>query len=210
MTTFAEATATTVDAYEEGLRFFRGRGIMNKTLQRLIDDLDEQGIAYCLIGAVALNRHGYKRFTEDIDLLLSPEGLEKFREKLVGRGYRPAFEGARKKFRSTVEGVPIEIITSGEYPGDGKPKPVRFPEPDEDYVVMEGIRTISLEKLIELKLASGLTGLGRLKDLADVQELVRVKNLDADFAARLAPYVREKFLELQREIELAREEEREE
>ena len=204
---FAEAIATPLAAYEEGLRFFRGRGIMNNTLKVLAADLENQGIDYCVIGAVALNQHGYRRFTEDIDLLLSPEGLERFRQTLVGRGYRPAFPNASKKFRATADGVPVEIITSGEYPGDGKPKPVRFPDPAEVSVVIDGVRTLTLERLIELKLASGMTGLGRLKDLADVQELIRLKGLDAGFADRLSPYVRDKFLEMQHEMDQARQQE---
>jgi hypothetical protein len=56
-------------------------------------------IDYNVIGAVALNQHGYRRFTEDIDLLLTREGLEKFRNELVGKEFRPAFEGATRKFK---------------------------------------------------------------------------------------------------------------
>lgn len=63
------------------------------------------------------------------------------------------------------------------------------------------MKTLTLEKLIELKLASGMTAPHRLKDLADVQELVKVKNLTARFAAKLNPFVREKFLELQKAVE---------
>jgi len=63
------------------------------------------------------------------------------------------------------------------------------------------VKTLSLEKLIELKLASGITAPHRLKDLADVQELVKVKNLTADYADKLNPFVREKFLELQKAVE---------
>lgn len=66
---------------------------MNNALRRVASDLEEHGIDYNVIGAVALNQHGYRRFTEVIDLLLTKEGLEKFREELVGLGYRPAFEG---------------------------------------------------------------------------------------------------------------------
>ena len=46
-----------------------------------------------------------------------------------------------------------------------------------------------------------MTAPHRLKDLADVQELVKVKNLTADFAEKLNPFVREKFLELQKAVE---------
>ena len=190
-------------AYQEGLQFFMGEGILNETLRRVTKDLENCGIQYCVIGAVALNNHGYRRFTEDIDLLLTKEGLEKFQKELVGLGYRPAFEGASKKFRTTEENVTVEIITSGEFPGDGKPKPVRFPEPTEDQIEIDGVKTLTLEKLIELKLASGMTAPHRLKDLADVQELVKIKNLSADFAEKLNPFVREKFLELQKAVENA-------
>ncbi|HEX9960847.1 MAG TPA: nucleotidyl transferase AbiEii/AbiGii toxin family protein [Pyrinomonadaceae bacterium] len=193
-----------VAAYQEGLRFFMGEGILNETLRRVAKDLENHAIDYSVIGAVALNQYGYRRFTEDIDLLLTKEGLEKFRNEFVGRGYRPAFEGATRKFRTTAENVTVEIITAGEFPGDGKPKPVRFPNPNENQIEIDGIKTVSLEKLIELKLASGMTAPDRLKDLADVQEVIKIKNLAADFAEKLNPFVREKFLELQSAVEKAR------
>ncbi len=198
---FQKTISSPVAAYQEGLRFFMGEGILNETLRRVTKDLEKKGIDYSVIGAVALNQHGYRRFTEDIDLLLTKEGLEKFKNELLGKGYRPAFEGATKKFRTTVENVTVEIITSGEFPGDGKPKPVVFPDPSENQTEIDGVKTLSLEKLIELKLASGMTAPHRLKDLADVQELVKAKNLTADFAEKLNPFVREKFLELQKAVE---------
>jgi len=200
-TDFQQILNSPVLAYQEGLRFFMGEGILNETLRRVVKDLENHGIDYSLIGAVALNSYGYRRFTEDIDLLLTKEGLEKFQKELVGLGYRPAFEGATKKFRTTGENVPVEIITSGEFPGDGKPKPVVFPDPHESQTEIEGVKTLTLEKLIELKLASGMTAPHRLKNLADVQEVIRIKNLRADYAEKLNPYVREKYLELQKAIE---------
>ena len=41
-----------------------------------------------------------------------------------------------------------------------------------------------------------MTAPGRLKDLADVQELIRLVHLPADFAEELQPFVREKYAEL--------------
>ena len=200
-TDFQQIIASPVTAYQEGLRFFMGEGTLNHTLRRVTKDLENHQIDYSVIGAVALNQYGYRRFTEDIDLLLTKEGLEKFRNELVGKGYRPAIEGATKRFSTTAENVTVEIITSGEFPGDGKPKPVVFPDPSENQTEIDGVKTLSLEKLIELKLASGMTAPHRLKDLADVQELVKVKNLTADYAEKLNPFVREKFLELQKAVE---------
>lgn len=199
-TDFQQIIASPVLAYQEGLLFFMGEGTLNETLRRVTKDLENRGIEYSLIGAVALNQHGYRRFTEDIDLLLTREGLEKFQKELVGLGYRPAFEGATKKFRTTQENVTVEIITAGEFPGDGKPKSVVFPNPTENQTEIDGIKTLTLEKLVELKLASGMTAPHRLKDLADVQELIKVKDLKSDFAEKLDPFVREKYLELQKAV----------
>lgn len=197
---FQTILSSPAEVYAEGLRFFRGEGMINDALKRLVRDLETHHIDYSVIGAVALNQHGYRRFTEDIDLLLTKEGLETFRERLVGLGYLPAFKGAQKKFRTTEENIPVDIITTGEFPGDGLPKPVSFPDPGEYSVVIEGIKTISLEKLIELKLTSGISAGDRLKDLADVQELIKLKNLDESFAEKLNEFVREKYLELCRAV----------
>ena len=189
-----------IDVYEEARRYFMGEGTLNKTLARLSSDLEERGIDYMVIGAVALLAHGYPRFTEDIDLVMTAEGLQKFHEELVGLGYVPAFPGARKRLRSTTDNVSIEVMTTGEYPGDGKPKPVSMPEPAQASTEIDGIKVVTLEKLIELKLASGISAPDRLKDLADVQELIKIRNLGADFALNLDPYVRAKYLELEEAV----------
>lgn len=195
-----ERQSSIPEIYAEGLRYFMGEGILNKTLSRLSSDLIEHQIDYLVIGAVALLAHGYPRFTEDIDLVLTAEGLEKFHRELVGLGYVPALPGARKRLRSTIDGVSIEVMTTGEYPGDGKPKPVSMPDPVGAAAEMDGIRFVTLEKLIELKLASGISAADRLKDLADVQELIKIRGLDSEFAQKLDPYVRTKYLELEEAV----------
>ncbi|HEY8188826.1 MAG TPA: hypothetical protein VIF64_22355 [Pyrinomonadaceae bacterium] len=185
-----------IDRYDEALRYLMGEGSLNRTLARITGDLKTHGIDYMVIGAVALLAHGYPRLTEDIDLVLTLQGLEDFHRELIGLGYVPAFPGAKKRLRSTTDGITIEIMTTGEYPGDGKPKPVSIPEPSAASVEIDGVRFVTFEKLIELKLASGMTAPHRLKDLADVQELIKVRDLQPEFAERLDPYVREKFVEL--------------
>ena len=96
----------------------------------------------------------------------------------------------------------IEFLVTGDYPGDGKPKPVAFPDPEQAGIERDGIRWLNLPALVELKLASGMTTPGRLKDLADVQELIRLLRLPADFAEQLQPFVREKYGELWRSGQL--------
>lgn len=192
------------EVYAEGQRYFMGEGKLNNALTRLVADLKEHQIEYVVIGAVALMAHGYPRFTEDIYLILNSNGLDRFHRELVGLGYAPAFQGARKRLRATKDGTPIEIITAGEYPGDGKPKPVSFPQPSEAFIEIDGVKFLTLEKLIEVKLASGITAPDRLKDLADVQELIKIRGLSAGFAQRLNAYVQDKYLELLAAVEHGR------
>lgn len=165
-------------------------------MRTLARRLSQEGIDYALAGGMALVLHGYRRETVDVDVLLSKEGRALFTETLVGRGYIPLFPGAKKAFRDAETGVEIDILTEGEYPGDGKPKPVSFPDPANVSTEIDGIRILNLEKLIELKLASGMTAAHRLRDLADVQELIKLRGLGSEFSGRIDPYVRGKYLEL--------------
>ena len=186
---------TLIERFAEASNYFMRQGRLHIALANLTRDLKEHGIDYMVIGAIALFEYGYARLTEDIDLVMTPAGLEAFHRELIGLGYRPAFPGAKKRLRST-DGVTIEVMTTGEYPGDGKPKPVSIPDPTTASIEIDGIRIVTFEKLIELKLASGMTAPHRLKDLADVQELIKIRGLQAEFSEQLDPYVREKFLEL--------------
>jgi hypothetical protein len=165
-------------------------------LERLARRLDQERISYAVVGGMALNVHGYVRVTRDVDVLLSAAGLEAFGRLCVGRGYVAAFPGARKAFVDAESRVPIEIITTGEYPGDGKPKAVVFPDPATSFVEIEGIRVVALPTLIELKLASGLSAGHRLRDLADVQDLIVALELPSDLADSLDPSVRDEYRRL--------------
>lgn len=186
-------------ALEDASLFFEGSGAVNRTLRNIAARLDELQIPYVVCGGLALFAHGFRRFTEDVDLLVTAEGLKRIHEQLVGRGYLPPFEKS-KQLRDTETKVKIEFLTTGQYPGDGKPKPVAFPDPDDDVLWLDGIRYAGLKTLVQLKLASGMTGQGRQKDLVDVQELIRVLSLPQDFAGTLDPYVADQFDALWRDV----------
>jgi hypothetical protein len=180
-------------------RFFMRDDDVHTTLRNLTGRLDELGIPYAVAGGMALVAHGYDRTTVDVDVLLSADLLPRVHAELEGRGYLPPFAGS-KDLRDTQTGVRIEFLLAGQFPGDGMPKPIAFPDPSTASVEIDGIRFLALERLVELKLASGMTHAGRIKDLADVQELIRVLGLDADFGARLHAYVRPKYSELLRAL----------
>jgi len=175
--------------------FFMKRDDVHETLYRVVRRLEDAQIPHAVAGGMALSLHGYVRVTGDVDILTTPEGLDAVHEKLIGRGFLPAFSGARKRLRDTQNGIPIDFITTGEYPGDGKPKPVRFPDPATASVELDGMHVITLEKLIELKLASGLTNTQRMRDLADVQDLIAHLNLPLELAEKLDPSVRDTYVQ---------------
>lgn len=188
--------SSTTIILQEVEQFFMQQGKVYETLQNLTQSLSRAGIDYAIIGGMALVIHGYVRTTQDVDLLMTTAGLEAFRTTLVGRGFVPAFAGATKMFKDARTGVIVEIITTGEFPGDGLAKSVSFPDPAISSQEIGGIKVVSLAKLVELKLASGLTGRGRLKDLADVQELIRALVLPSELATELDESVRSEYLRL--------------
>jgi hypothetical protein len=182
-------------ALREGSRHFEERSAVQDALRSITSRLDELGIDYAVAGGMALFAHGLRRFTEDVDILVTGEGLKEIHRRLRGLGYVPPFTGS-KNLRDTALGVRIEFLVAGDYPGDGKPKPVAFPEPVAVAFEHDGIRYLKLPSLIQLKLASGMSNPDRLKDLGDVQELIKLLALPADFADQLDPYVQPRFREL--------------
>ncbi len=174
-----------------------GESNVHKALDQLVRYLESLDIPYAIVGALALNAYGYLRATVDIDVLLTRPGLERLKAAWLGRGYVEKSPGSRG-LRDTVHGVDIDVLLAGDYPGDGRPKPVSFPDPAQSALRGRTFSLVSLEKLVELKLASGMTAPHRLKDLADVVELIRANSLPAEFEQALDPYVRDKFRELWR------------
>lgn len=62
---------------------------------RLAAKLEELGIPYAICGGLALLAHGCERMTRYVDVLLTPEGLNRFKEEALGRGWLERFAGSR-------------------------------------------------------------------------------------------------------------------
>jgi hypothetical protein len=182
-------------ALENAEQFFMKAGKVHQAATALAKRLADAQIPYAIVGAMALGAHGYERATSDVDLLVTADGLAKFKALNLGRGYVEKFAGS-KGLRDAENDVNIDVLIAGDFPGDGRPKPVSFPDPSGAAIEGERFRILSLPKLVELKLASGMTAPHRLKDLADVLELIKAANLPASLADDLDPYVRAKYSEL--------------
>lgn len=195
-----DLTAAEVDDRADALlaeaeAYFMGEGGVHSAAAAIAGRLTEAGIEYAIAGAIALGEHGFKRLTVDVDILIRREDLERFKAEWLGRGYVEVRPGG-KAVRDTINNVKIDFLLTGDFPGDGKPKPVAFPDPRDAAVAGAKYRVVSLPRLVEMKLASGMTAPHRLQDLADVLRLIREAGLTQDFATRLDPYVRDKFQEL--------------
>jgi len=196
MITYEQRLNANLDwALREGSMHFEKESAVHKTLRKITRRLEELGIPYAVVGGMAMFFHGYRRFTEDVDLLVTREGLKEVHKKLEGLGYVPPFAGS-KHLRDMEHGVKVQFLVTGDFPGDGKPKELAFPNPEETAVKIDGVLCLQLPRLLELKLASGMTNPGRIQDLGDVQQMIKTLHLGEELADQLHPFVRDKYREL--------------
>ena len=175
--------------------YFMEKSPLQLAAEALANRLETLDTDYAVGGALAVNYHGVMRATEDVDVLIAADDLARFKERWIGRGYTPLFPGS-KAVRDAEHGVKIDFMITGDYPGDGRPKPVSFPDPADVALRGDRFRVIRLDGLIELKLACALTAPHRFRDLDDVVQLIRKNALPRDHVEKLDPYVRPKFAEL--------------
>lgn len=191
----AEAEARFVEGVEYCGRFFMGMAEAQRALYKLTAILEAEGLPYAIIGAFALNEYGHRRVTVDVDLVMREETLQTFKARHLGRGYAERVPNTGKLL-DTEFNVHVDVLSTGRFPGDDKPKPIAFPDPATTAIRGERFALLPMPRYIELKLASGMVAPHRGKDLVDVQELIRSAGLERDVGLLLDPWVRDKFFEL--------------
>jgi hypothetical protein len=191
----AQAEARFVEGADYCGRFFMGQAEAQLALYRLAAILESEGLPYAIIGAFALNEYGHMRVTVGVDLVMREEDLAEFKRRHLGNGYAERAPGTGKLV-DTLHGVNIDVLSTGRFPGDDKPKPIAFPDPATVALRGERFSLLPMARFVELKLASGMVAAHRGKDLVDVQELIKSAQLPASFADELHPWVRGKFREL--------------
>ena len=176
-------------------RFFMGTSDVQLAANKLVAKLDELGIPYAICGGLAVFAHGHERMTRDVDVVLTPDGLKKFKEHALGLGWLERFPGSRG-VKDMEYKVPIDVLVTGGHPGAGKARGLTFPDPATSSVVLQGKRYLTLPKLIEMKLGSGMSAPDRPRDFDDVIQLIRAQALPESFAEGLHPEVQGKYGEL--------------
>ncbi len=169
--------------------FWQGRDRVHQTMRRVAQRLERAGIPYAILGGMAVFAHKHRRATNDVDVLLTPEGLAEFKERIAPKNYRRV-AGRPRRFLDRQSSVTIDFLVSGRFPGSGRPGPIAFPSPVGSTVKRAKVKVVNLPTLIELKLAAR-----RWQDFADVVNLIRVNRLDESFGEQLHPSVRRDYVE---------------
>ena len=155
---------------------------------RLLNDAD---VRYIVVGGIATVLHGYVRTTADIDLIidLHTEEAEKAIRALSGFGFAPqapvnplAFADAGQRNRWIEEkNMTVFSLAHRDKPGLTVDLFARHPIPFDALwsrsVLMDlgdtKVRVCALEDLIALKRLAG-----RQQDLADIEQLARIKAME--------------------------------
>src|SRR5260370_24456006 len=91
--------------------FFQSKDPVHQALRRLIRRLDKARIAYAVMGAMAVNLHGARRTTDDVDILLTGADLERFRQEIVPQYYSPIVCRTRR-FRGRKGGILLDVLVT--------------------------------------------------------------------------------------------------
>jgi hypothetical protein len=130
-------------------------------------------------GGWAVWHHGFAdRLTQDLDIALPAGRIDEFLQVASVSGFTilPRAQGRWPKLVHKETGVKVDILPEGARPGTAsKPAPTTIPSPRRMGARGTILRYISLNSLVELKLAAG-----REKDRADVVALLRANQEKID------------------------------
>jgi Nucleotidyltransferase of unknown function (DUF6036) len=168
----------------EALRVLDHRGSILELAREVSEILVREGVRGAVIGGIAVVLHGHVRSTKDIDVF-TEEPLELIAKVLCAPGFE--FDTERREF--VRDGVPVHLVTREQ-----------VARPPRKAMEIEGIRTVSLADLIDMKLESGSKKLSRAQDLADVVGLIRQNKLTGEFARHLDKTLRGEYRKLVKAI----------
>jgi hypothetical protein len=177
------------DKLKELDMFFQGTDPVHQTMRRVARRLERAGIPYAVVGGMAVFFHKHRRATNDVDVLLTPEGFAEFRKRFVRKNY-DTIAGRPRRFVDRTSDVTLDILVTGHYPGSGRPGPIVYPDPAAVRETIEKVQFLNLVTLVQLKLAAR-----RHQDFADVVNLIAANDLDESFAGHIHSSVRGDYSE---------------
>jgi hypothetical protein len=149
---------------------------MNEKQISLLAAFAAAGVEFAVVGGVAVNTHGYVRATHDLDIFI-----------------RPTEENARAAFGALLAlGIPLEGLEPADLLSDSDN--LRF-GPEEDHIdILASIGEMSFDQVWRNRMDTVVDGVtipfiskadlmenkqqvGRLRDLADVEELAQIPDV---------------------------------
>jgi Nucleotidyltransferase of unknown function (DUF6036) len=170
---------------DEALNLLDRRGSILELAREISQIMRRRKITGAVIGGVAVVLHGHTRSTTDVDVFVD-QPLLPIVEHLISEGF--TYDESSREFSRG--GVPLHLVTREQ-----------ITNPPRETVEIEGVTTVSLADLIEMKLASGTRNMLRAQDLADVIGLIRHNRLTGEFAKHLEKSLRPAFRKLVKAIE---------
>jgi len=163
---------------------------IEETAKRAIEILMRFGMDAAVAGGFAVQEHGYARMTADVDIIV--RDVHSARSFLSIRGFRPN-QGSSMTLTDRITKVEVDLLPAG---GSVGPGPLKLPKLNSaDFEDKRGLPVVTLRRLIEMKLSSFIgVGIRRLKDAADVVELIKANDLPRDFKIKRA--VQSEYLRL--------------
>lgn len=143
---------------------------MNEKQISLLAAFDAGKVEYAIVGGVAVNAHGYVRATNDLDVFI-----------------RPTEGNARAAYNALLSlGVPLEGVQPTDLLNDEEN--LRFGPPEDHIDILSSIGQMAFDQVWRNRVESDVQGVrvsfisksdlienkrqvGRLRDLADVEEL---------------------------------------
>lgn len=159
--------------------------------EKIFRSLNKEKVKYLVVGGVAVNLHGYKRFTDDLDLLLllEQENLEKMSRVMKRLGYIERLPVSIKDLENSKQVKKWlkekNMKAFSFFPPTGNPLMI-------DIIIEESLKfekllknmicrkfgnipvfAISIQDLIKMKRKAG-----RHKDLDDLEYLIAINNYE--------------------------------
>jgi hypothetical protein len=163
------------------LRENTGTTGLEQTVRTTVEHLAHFDIPHLIVGGLAVQEHGYARLTLDVDVVV-PDVLDAVKALTVDlSGPFVRVPGCEDRLLDRRTNVNVDFLRAGQVLKRGCKVP--FPSPSR---VSGTPQIVSLEVLISLKLDSwSANPASRLRDKADVVELIKHRHLPRDLA--LAP-----------------------
>jgi hypothetical protein len=133
-------------------------------LAELFALLEDAGVAFRIVGGVAVVHHGYARTTEDLDVLVAADAGPRIDAQLPSHGFERT---SANRLVHTASGVRVDVLIAGTPLPRGAAGAV-YPSPADVGTSPRDPRFVDLRGLVELKLVAR-----RHRDLADVVELLK-------------------------------------